>query len=118
MCAFDSLRVDHVGYSVGDLAAAAEEFTGRYGFTVHARSADSATGARTWALGTGRIRFTLTEANDLDHAAAAYVERHGDGCPTSRSPRPTRGPPSPRRSGAARGRWRHRPNATAWSPRP
>nr|BCD33695.1 4-hydroxyphenylpyruvate dioxygenase [Streptomyces violaceusniger] len=80
MCAFDSLHVDHVGFSVGDLAAATEEFTGRYGFTVHSRSVDSAGGgARTVALGTRNIRFVLTEAKNLDHATAAYVERHGDG---------------------------------------
>ncbi|MEV8631150.1 4-hydroxyphenylpyruvate dioxygenase [Streptosporangium sp. NPDC051023] len=81
MTVFEDLFVDHVGFSVGDLAETAELFVDRYGFTVYARSAATARsgGARTVALGGEDIRFVLTQANDVDHPAAAYVERHGDG---------------------------------------
>ncbi len=81
MTAFEELFVDHVGFSVGDLAETTKLFADRYGFAVYAQSAGTAVpgGARTVALGAADIRFVLTQANDVDHPAAAYVERHGDG---------------------------------------
>ncbi|UZJ33803.1 4-hydroxyphenylpyruvate dioxygenase [Streptomyces endophytica] len=77
------LGLDHLGFAVGDLPAAAEPFTARYGFGVLDRfpGAPGAPedGVRTVAVGAGGIRLVLTAAQDAGHPAARYVARHGDG---------------------------------------
>ncbi|MGW8396289.1 4-hydroxyphenylpyruvate dioxygenase [Streptomyces lydicus] len=76
------LAIDHIGFAVRDLAEAAEPFTARYGFGVLAGPDTVGTpggGARSLAVGADRIRLVLTAAEDADHPAARYVERHGDG---------------------------------------
>ncbi|WP_371529223.1 4-hydroxyphenylpyruvate dioxygenase [Streptomyces sp. NBC_01283] len=80
---FDELGIDHVGFSVGDIDAATAFFTESYGLGVYARSTSPAAETRAAetraAVGRHGIRFVLTDAQGADHAAAAYVERHGDG---------------------------------------
>ncbi|MEU5436807.1 4-hydroxyphenylpyruvate dioxygenase [Streptomyces sp. NPDC020719] len=79
---FDGLRLDHVGFSVGDLAEATEFFVNNYGLGVYAQSTSpvEADGSvRAHALGRRDIRFVLTDSRGTDHPASAYVERHGDG---------------------------------------
>ncbi|GAB7030427.1 4-hydroxyphenylpyruvate dioxygenase [Streptomyces sp. NPDC021749] len=77
------LGLDHLGFAVGDLAAAAEPFTARYGFGVLDRSPGvsgaAEDGVRTVAVGAGGIRLVLTAAQDAGHPAARYVAHHGDG---------------------------------------
>ncbi|MGP9020767.1 4-hydroxyphenylpyruvate dioxygenase [Streptomyces sp. BR1] len=79
---FDGLRLDHVGFAVGDLAEATEFFVNNYGLGVYAQSTPSAeadASVRANALGRHAIRFVLTDSRGTDHPASAYVERHGDG---------------------------------------
>ncbi|MGW6532160.1 4-hydroxyphenylpyruvate dioxygenase [Streptomyces venezuelae] len=82
MSPLGDLRIDHVGFAVGDLAEATEFFERHYGLGVYARSeqhgVDDGT-VRTNAVGRAGIRLLLTDARGADHAAAAYVGRHGDG---------------------------------------
>ncbi|MET8569915.1 4-hydroxyphenylpyruvate dioxygenase [Streptomyces sp. NPDC004783] len=81
MSTFDDLDVDHVGFSVGNLTEATEFFVKGYGMEVFAHSVPgtSEETARQVSLGGGNIRMLLTDAQDTDHPAAAYVNRHGDG---------------------------------------
>ncbi|MER0477725.1 4-hydroxyphenylpyruvate dioxygenase [Streptomyces sp. Edi2] len=75
------LSVDHVRFAVVDLDTATDVWVKRYGMSVYARSADSASsaGVATAAVGTAEIRLVLTAADGADHPAAAYVALHGDG---------------------------------------
>jgi 4-hydroxymandelate synthase len=79
---FDDVRIDHIGFFVDDVAGEAARLTRGYGFTRYAASAgvhDSDVPVRSVALGTGDVRFVLTEARGGDHPAAAYVGRHDSG---------------------------------------
>ncbi|MBM9509916.1 4-hydroxyphenylpyruvate dioxygenase [Actinacidiphila acididurans] len=81
MGVFDDLTIDHVGIAVTDLVAAAEWWTTRYGFAVLRPAApdDDGTGSRSTDIGSARFTLRLTEAEGLDHPAAAYLEQHGEG---------------------------------------
>ncbi|MEU2238758.1 4-hydroxyphenylpyruvate dioxygenase [Streptomyces sp. NPDC018338] len=76
-----SLLVSHVELYVTDARAAAEAFTGGYGFQVFAtaerRGAEGA--SRSLALRQGGIVLVVTQALDAAHPAAAYTAVHGDG---------------------------------------
>ncbi|WP_314615102.1 4-hydroxyphenylpyruvate dioxygenase [Streptomyces stackebrandtii] len=80
-----SLLVSHVELYVTDARAAAESFTGGYGFQVFATAEHTAesTGAegasRSLALRQGGIVLVVTQALDAAHPAAAYTAVHGDG---------------------------------------
>lgn len=76
---FTDLRIDHIEFSVADVESAAEPFTEGYGFSVYAGAGGPRTPTRSVALGRDNIRLVLTTAPGGDHAAAAYVEQHGDG---------------------------------------
>ena len=77
--AFTDLRIDHIEFFVADVELAAAPFRDGYGFSVYAGTGGPQTTVRTLALGRDNIRLVLTAAPDGDHAAAAYVEQHGDG---------------------------------------
>ena len=81
MSAFEELRVDYVGFAVGDLDQATAWWADHYGMSVYARSPDGRHEGRvrTAAMAKGDIRLVLVEAGSADHPAAAYTERHGDG---------------------------------------
>ncbi|ALO13230.1 4-hydroxyphenylpyruvate dioxygenase [Streptomyces venezuelae] len=76
-----SLLVSHVELYVTDARAAAEAFTGGYGFQVFATAERTgAEGAsRSLALRQGGIVLMVTQALDATHPAAAYTAVHGDG---------------------------------------
>ncbi|MCY0931127.1 4-hydroxyphenylpyruvate dioxygenase [Streptomyces sp. H27-H1] len=78
---FDDMTVNHIELYVRDIRAKAAWLVDQYGLTVEADNEHEAahTGARSVALGSGRISVVLTEALDEEHPAAVYVERHGDG---------------------------------------
>ncbi|MFK4071666.1 4-hydroxyphenylpyruvate dioxygenase [Streptomyces sp. NPDC029674] len=77
MSPLGDLRVDHVGFAVGDLAEATSFFVNNYGLDVYARATDDTVGMA--AVGREGIRLLLTDARGSDHPASAYVQRHGDG---------------------------------------
>jgi 4-hydroxymandelate synthase len=77
---FDDASVDHLGFYVRDLTAAAGWLTKGFGLEVVAATDPAGTaGARSAALGSGRIRLVLTEPLDRDHPGARYLAAHGDG---------------------------------------
>lgn len=76
-----SLLVSHVELYVTDARAAAEAFTGGYGFQVFATAerAGAEGASRSLALRQGDIVLVVTQALDDAHPAAAYTAVHGDG---------------------------------------
>jgi 4-hydroxymandelate synthase len=78
---FDDMTVDHIELYVRDIRAKTTWLVDQYGLTVEADNEHEAahSGARSVALGSGRISVVLTEALDEEHPAAVYVARHGDG---------------------------------------
>jgi 4-hydroxymandelate synthase len=78
---FDDVQVDHIEYTVGDLAAATGWLVDGYGFSVFAvpQSPTTSRPVRSAGLRQGRIELVLTEPAVDDHPATAYLERHGDG---------------------------------------
>ncbi|MGA4837506.1 4-hydroxyphenylpyruvate dioxygenase [Streptomyces sp. G45] len=72
--AFD---ISHVESYVADLATAAAELTGAYGFRPVARAVSE--DAESLALRQGRITLVLTQARSPRHRGADYVLAHGDG---------------------------------------
>ncbi|MEU3773185.1 4-hydroxyphenylpyruvate dioxygenase [Streptomyces sp. NPDC032472] len=69
--------ISHVESYVADLASAAAEMTGRFGFRAVARAASA--DAESLLLRQGRISLVLTQAVSPHHPGAAYVLAHGDG---------------------------------------
>ncbi|MFJ8864532.1 4-hydroxyphenylpyruvate dioxygenase [Streptomyces sp. NPDC102473] len=78
---FDDMTVDHIELYVRDIRTTTAWLVDQYGLTVEADNSHEAAhaGARSVALGSGRISVVLTQALDEEHPAAVYVERHGDG---------------------------------------
>ncbi|MEK8107745.1 VOC family protein [Micromonospora sp. M12] len=95
---FGQLSLDHIEFYVSDLAAETRRLVDGFGLAVYAATdpADPSE-AQSAGLGRGDIRLVLTQPLVDDHPGTAYVERHGDGSPTSASASPIRRLPSPRR---------------------
>jgi len=74
---FEDLVVDHVGFAVEDVLAAAHQFVEGYGLEVYATA--QTPHARSVAVGRNDIRLVLTQPLTADHPAAEYVGDHGDG---------------------------------------
>ncbi|MFI9595465.1 4-hydroxyphenylpyruvate dioxygenase [Nonomuraea sp. NPDC052265] len=74
---FDDLRLDHIGFYVGDLETETARLSDTLGLTAYAVAEDD--GARSAALGANRIRLVLTQPLTADHPGAGYLDRHGDG---------------------------------------
>ncbi|MFI7466055.1 4-hydroxyphenylpyruvate dioxygenase [Nonomuraea sp. NPDC049646] len=74
---FDDLRLDHIGFYVGDLDGETARLTGSLGLSAYATAQDGR--ARAAVLGANRIRFVLTQPLAADHPGAGYLDRHGDG---------------------------------------
>ncbi|SEN18807.1 4-hydroxymandelate synthase [Actinacidiphila rubida] len=79
--AFDDLHVSHTEMYVSDVTAVARQFTDGYGFHVHAEAerTDHGGRSRSLALRQGAVVLVLTQPLDDAHAAAGYLDRHGDG---------------------------------------
>ena len=77
---FGDMLVDHVEFYVTDLPGKTDWYVGNFGFSVYGTTSWPDAGAvRSVGLGANDIRLVLTEALDIDHPAATYVARHGDG---------------------------------------
>ncbi|NUP63897.1 MAG: 4-hydroxyphenylpyruvate dioxygenase [Nonomuraea sp.] len=74
---FDDLRLDHIGFTVGDLDAETRRLTGTLGLPAYA--AADGPHFRAAALGANRIRLVLTQPLTAAHPGAGYLDRHGDG---------------------------------------
>ncbi|MEV4392967.1 4-hydroxyphenylpyruvate dioxygenase [Nonomuraea sp. NPDC049607] len=74
---FDDLRLDHIGFYVGDLEAETARLSDTLGLTAYAAAEDGR--ARSAAVGANRISFVLTQPLTADHPGAGYLDRHGDG---------------------------------------
>ncbi|NUS01759.1 MAG: 4-hydroxyphenylpyruvate dioxygenase, partial [Nonomuraea sp.] len=74
---FDDLRLDHIGFTVGDLDAETRRLTGTLGLPAYA--AAEGPHFRAAALGANRIRLVLTQPLTAAHPGAGYLDRHGDG---------------------------------------
>jgi 4-hydroxymandelate synthase len=75
---FRDMTVDHIEFYVTDISAKAAWWVDRYGFAVGAATDESAQ-ARSVVLRHNEVDLVLTESADVDHVAAAYVKKHGDG---------------------------------------
>ncbi len=72
--------IDHVEFYVGDADDEAGRLCAAYGFHLHGRVAHA--DHYSVLLRQAEIQLLLTTATALEHPAAAYVERHGDGLAT------------------------------------
>lgn len=77
----EDLHVSHTELYVSDATATAAQFVDGYGFHVYAEAARTDHGgrSRSLALRQGAVVLVLTEPLDAAHAAAGYLDRHGDG---------------------------------------
>ena len=78
---FEDLHVSHTEIYVADVTTSAERFVDGYGFQVYAEATRTDHGGRSQslALRQGSIVLVLTQPLDASHAAAGYLDRHGDG---------------------------------------
>lgn len=76
---FRDLSVDHVEFYVADAARSAGDLVGRFGFTVCAVSGNPDRDHYSVGLRQNAIDVVLTQADQEDHPAATFVQRHGDG---------------------------------------
>ncbi|MCA1559341.1 MAG: 4-hydroxyphenylpyruvate dioxygenase [Acidobacteria bacterium] len=77
---FEYLSVDHVRFYVSDLHESSAQLCRGYG--LHARAAtrdETDAEERSLLLGTGDVRFLLTQPLVDDHPGTSYVQVHGDG---------------------------------------
>jgi 4-hydroxymandelate synthase len=77
----EDLHVSHTEMYVSDITAITAQFVDGYGFQVYAEAARTDHGgrSRSLALRQGSIVLVLTQPLDEAHAAAGYLDRHGDG---------------------------------------
>jgi 4-hydroxymandelate synthase len=73
------MTVDYVEFYVGDIEKSVSWLVDGYGFAVRAISPGGSGTVRSVGVGEGTIDLVFTEPVESDHAASAYVERHGDG---------------------------------------
>ena len=80
------LGIDHVEFYVADLEKAAAALCRSFGFRTACTAlagpgdpGDAAAGSRSLLLRQGAIKLVLTAASSPSHAAANFVQRHGDG---------------------------------------
>lgn len=76
---FHDVAIDHVEFYVSDAVASAADLVTRYGFEPYASMDGAEADHVSVAVRQGNILFVLTQALDLDHPAALYVQKHGDG---------------------------------------
>ncbi|MFI6924542.1 4-hydroxyphenylpyruvate dioxygenase [Nonomuraea spiralis] len=74
---FNDLRLDHLGFYVGDLEAESARLGATLGLAPYAAAGDAL--SRSVALGVNRIRLVLTQPLAAAHPGAGYLDRHGDG---------------------------------------
>lgn len=76
---FENMAVDYVEFYVAELEKSINWLVDGYGCAIRAMSVGAPEKVRSVMVGQGDIDLVLTEPVELDHPAAAYVERHGDG---------------------------------------